>query len=87
VNSASWYFSWAVFYFSFSVLVVILPVKISDRGKYKTLTLQKNVSFKPDHGASVQSVMNNYGVTRTHNTQQILPNAEGNETRCSKRTV
>jgi hypothetical protein len=62
------------FYFHFSGLVVyFLSVKISDRGKYKTLTLQEKMLIlnKLYYGASIQSVMNQCGVTLIHITTNI----------------
>jgi hypothetical protein len=40
---------------------------MSARGKYKTLTFQEKmkVLYKLDHDASIQSVMNLYGVSRS----------------------
>jgi hypothetical protein len=46
-------------------VVYFLSVKISDREKHKTLTLQEKMEVlnKIDHGVSIQSVMIQYGVS------------------------
>jgi hypothetical protein len=67
------------FYFRFSVLVAYFPsVKMSAGGKCKTLILQEKMEVlnKLDHSASIQSVMNEYGVSRS-----ILYYMKGNRKR------